>query len=128
MHELADHFSELLSRNGCNVDRIIPEWDLVKLEVNSIISGCKKKKYLEVWQKVFISDYKDSCKNILHVVELLLITPTTNAKLEQMFSRMNRVKTDWHNLLSCERLEHNLRIGEEGPSINDFNPEAPISK
>ena len=45
-----------------------------------------------------------------------------------MFSRMNYVKTDWWNHLSCERLEHNLCMGEEGPMSKDFNPEASISK
>ena len=85
-------------------------------------------KYLQVWEKIFNSDYKDSCKNILHIVELLLITTITNAKLEPMFSRMNHVKTDWQNHLSLERLEHNLCIGEEGPTSKDFNPKASISK
>ena len=83
-------------------------------------------KYLEVWE-VFNSDYKDSCKSVLHIVELL-ITPTTNAKLEQMFSRMNHIKMDWQNHLSCECLEHNLCIGEEDPTSKDFNPKASISK
>ena len=82
MNELVDHFSELLTKNGCDIDKIIPEWDLPKLEVSSVFSGCKKMKYLEVWEKVFNSDHKDSCKNVLHIVELLLITPTTNAKLK----------------------------------------------
>ena len=85
-------------------------------------------KYLEIWEKIFNSDYKDSCKNILHIVALLLITPTTNAKLEQMLSQMNRIKTDWQNRLSREHLECNLCIGEEGPTSKDFNPEASISK
>ena len=79
MNELVGHFSELLMKNGCDIDKIIPEWDLLKLEVSSVFSGCKKMKYLEVWEKVFNSDYKDSCKNILHIVELLLITATTSA-------------------------------------------------
>ena len=56
-------------------------------------------------------------------MELLLITLTANAKLEKMFSRMNQVKNDWRNRLTHERFEHNLRIGEDGPSIKDFYPE-----
>ena len=106
MSKLVDHFSELLTKNGCDIDKIIPEWDLLKLEVSSVFSGCKKMKYLEVWEKVFNSDYNytGSYKNILHIVELLLITPTINAKLEQMFSWMNRIKMDWRNHLSRERL------------------------
>ena len=31
MNELVDHFSELLTKNGCDIDKIIPEWDLLKL-------------------------------------------------------------------------------------------------
>ena len=34
-----------------------------------------------------------------------------------MFSRMNRVKMDFHNQLSRERLENCLRISEEGCDI-----------
>ena len=58
----------------------------------------------------------------------MLITPTTNAKLEQMFSCMLRVQTDWRNRLANERLDHNLRISEEGVSTSDYNPNDDIAK
>ena len=45
-----------------------------------------------------------------------------------MFSRMNRVKNDWRNRLSRERLEHNLRIGEDGPTNKDFDSKTSISR
>ena len=35
---------------------------------------------------------KENVKNVLYVIELLLITPFTNAKLERVFSCMNRIK------------------------------------
>ena len=57
---------------------------------------------------------------------MLLITPFTNAKLERMFSTMNRVKTDFRNKLSRERLEMCLRISEEGEKIEDFDPNESI--
>ena len=53
-----------------------------------------------------------SCSNVLHIIEFLLITPFTNAKLERIFSRLNRVKTDYCNRLGQEQLKHLLRIGE----------------
>ena len=56
-------------------------------------------------------------------IEILSITPFTNAKLERIFSRMNRVKTNFHNRLSIERLENCLRISEEGCAINEFDPD-----
>ena len=34
------------------------------------------------------------CKNTLHIIEFLLITPFSNAKLEHMFWQMLRVKSD----------------------------------
>ena len=51
--------------------------------------------YLDIWEKVFKSEeIKNDCPSVLHIIELLLITPFTNAKLERLFSRMGRVKND----------------------------------
>ena len=60
--------------------------------------------------------------------EILLITPFSNAKLERMFSRMIRVKNDWHNRLSCDQLSATMMICEEGPDIEKFNQDVAISK
>ena len=92
--------------------------------------GCATKlNYLDVWQKLLVNEsVKSQCSDVLHVIELLLITPFTNTKLEQMFSTMNRVKTDFHNWLSRERLENCLRISEEGWDIADYNPDNTIKK
>ena len=38
-----------------------------------------------------------------------------------MFSRLSRIKTDYHSRLGQEQLEHLLRIGEEGPKIEEFD-------
>ena len=45
-----------------------------------------------------------------------------------MFNRMNRVKTDFRNQLSRERLENCPRISEEGCNMADYNPENMIKK
>ena len=85
--------------------------------------------YLDVWQKLLVNEsVKSQCSDVLHVIELLLITSFTNAKLERMFSRMNRVKTDFRNRLSRERLENCLRISEERCDIADYNPDNAIKK
>ena len=127
--ELCEHFDEVLSDNGCDISKVSSEWDLLKLEVNSITAGMNSVNYLDVWSRIFSEkNIRESCKNSLHIIELLLITPTTNAKIERMFSRMNRVKTDWRNRLSRDRLEHNLRIGEEGPCVQDFSPDEAVAR
>ena len=48
------------------------------------------------------------------------------AKLELAFSRMNRVKTDRRSSLSRDRLDVLLRISEDGPFLEKFNPDASI--
>ena len=79
--------------------------------------------YIEVWQTVWKCDnIHKECANVMHIIELLLITPFTNAKVERLFSRMNRVKTILRSRLSSQRLETQLRIGEEGCSLAYFKP------
>ena len=65
-----------------------------------------------------------SCSNVLHIIKVLLITLFSNAKLERMFSRMNRVKIDFCNRLCQERLETLLGID---PGIKDFDLDCYIS-
>ena len=85
--------------------------------------------YLEVSKSIFTNDnVKRKCKNILYVIELLLITPFTNPKLEHVFSRMNRIKTESHNRFGQEKLDTQIRVGEEGVNITEFNPDPHIEK
>ena len=55
-----------------------------------------------------------------------LLCQFTIAKLERAFSRMNRVKTDRRSSLSSYRLDVLLRISEDGPPLEEFNPGASI--
>ena len=84
---------------------------------------------MEIWEHVFSNEnIIEECKNVLHIFEILLITPFSNAKLERMFSRMLRVKNDWRDRLSRDRLSATLMICEEGPDIEKFNPDVAISE
>ena len=46
----------------------------------------------------------------------------SNAKVERLFSLMNRVKTDNRASLSQSRLNSLLTICMEGPTLAEFNP------
>ena len=70
-----------------------------------------------------IHDVKEDCSNVLHLIELMLISPFTNAKVERLFSRMSRVKTDLRNRLRRNCLDVCLRIKKEGVTVNAFNPD-----
>ena len=127
--ELCIHFNNLLSQNQCSIENIPNEWDVLKSFLSPILKSESKTDYLEFWKDVFTNkDVSDDCKNVLQIIELLLITPFTNAKLERVFSRMNRIKTDSRNRLGQDRLDTQIRVGEEGVSIQDFDPDPYIKR
>ena len=97
--EIVEALEPLLISNQCNTKNIPNQWSSLKQRVIEIKKGCATKlNYLDVWQKLLVNEsIKSQCSNILHVIELLVITPFTNAKLKKMFSRMNRVKMDFCN-------------------------------
>ena len=84
---------------------------------------------MEIWECDFSNEnIIEECKNVLHIFNILLITPFSNAKLESMFSRMLHVKNDWRNRLSHDQLSAALMICEEGADIEKFNPDVAISE
>ena len=70
-----------------------------------------------------MASHRANVKNVMHLFEILLVVPFTNAIVERLFSRMNQVKTDFCNILSRSRLDTCLRVGEDRTSIEDFNPD-----
>ena len=79
--------------------------------------------YLEIWKCILTNhEVKAECVNVLHVFKILLITHFTNAKVERMFSRMGRIKTNWRNCLGHDRLDSLPRLSEEGQSLEKFDP------
>ena len=67
-------------------------------------------------------------RNIPNIIEILLVKPFSNAKLERMFSKMARVKSDWRNWLSQDHLDVLRSICKEGPSCKKFDSSPSIKK
>ena len=121
--DLVENLKVLLGNASCKIENILPEWDVLKTHMIPLIKNNSKSSYLDIWKTIFTNnEVSNECKNVLMIAEILLITPFSNAKLERMFSRMSRVKTDWRSRLSCTNLDALLRIGEEGPDVSDFDP------
>lgn len=123
---LTDRFCSLLTANGCDITRIEREWDMLKQFV--VTTGLRNMKYSDVWAKILTCSKKQSFENILHVIEILMVIPVSNAVLERMFSAMNRVHNDWRNNLGEKRVEHLLRIIADGPEPEDFESEASFAR
>ena len=104
--KLSNHFEALLQLNQCVVISIPNESDILKAYVLPMLTSIDSIDYLQIWSKLFKNkDVMSNCSKVLHIIELLLITPFSNAILERMFSQMNQVKTDFQNWLGQKRLE-----------------------
>ena len=125
--EMTNYFANLFSTGPTRVDKIPQEWLVLKSYMLPIISNNKKTYYLNIWKIVFSNQgIVKECRTVFDIFELFLICPFTNAKLERMFSCMNRVKNDWRSSLSRDRLDVLLCVSEDGPSLEEFNPDASI--
>ena len=88
-----------------------------------LINRNKNSTYLVLWKRVCLNiETKKEYHSVLHTFELLLVIPFKNAKLERMFSRMLRVKTNWRNRLNRQHFDTLLCIGQEGRTIGEFDP------
>ena len=81
--------------------------------------------YIIIW-RICKCYYNKKMQKRFGYFRTFLICPFTNAKLELAFSRINRVKTDRRSSLSRDRLYVLLRISEDSPSVQEFNPDASI--
>ena len=80
--------------------------DNLKTHMLPLVKNNKCVKYLNIWSRVFTSEtIREECKNILPIFEIMSIVTFTNAKVEPIFSEMNRVKTDSWNRLLRARLD-----------------------
>ena len=70
-------FQSLLQKAGCDVSSIPEEWFSLKVLVNTSL---RDKDYASLWETLLIkTPYKDNFKNVLHLVEILLVQPISAA-------------------------------------------------
>ncbi|XP_008281423.1 uncharacterized protein LOC103358295 [Stegastes partitus] len=116
---LLDHFSPILTRNGCDANLAREEYQSMKI---FIVSNYMDKSYHALWGMMltkmpFCSDYK----NILHLVHIMLALPVSSAVCERGFSSQRRIKSDVRGSLHVDTVEDLIRISMEGPSIDEFD-------
>ncbi|KAJ7354948.1 hypothetical protein OS493_029057 [Desmophyllum pertusum] len=72
--------------------------------------------------------YKDNFKNVLHLVEIMLVQPISAAQCGRAISAQNRVKSSLCIALGSSTLEELIRITAEGPPVPEFNPAPVVDK
>lgn len=82
IERLTNWFEPALRTAGCQVDDILPQWQSMKITFNAQF---RDKDYSSLW-KMFLSKepYKSDLKDILHLVEILLVPPISAAGCERI--------------------------------------------
>lgn len=121
--ELYDHFKLPLSNAGADgsLHDLLEQWHCL-LQYTKRYLNPSNTPYLRVWRRIFDSDRRNDWSIVLLLVELLFSIPISNAKVERLFSLMNRVKTDSRATLSENTLNRLTRIRMDGPNLEDYDP------
>ncbi|MGH0116050.1 UNVERIFIED_CONTAM: hypothetical protein FKN15_023083 [Acipenser sinensis] len=113
---LLNWYSDLLEKNGYNVDAGQARWRMLKTLVRGQFMD---KSYIGLWAVMLTKEpFCTDLKNLLHLVEIMLVLPISAVQCERGFSAQNRIKSKL-----CNSVEDLVRISAEGPSLELFDPE-----
>ena len=121
--ELYDHSKEPLSKAGLNgsLGELLDQWHHLLAYTKQYLEPSKTP-YLHVWRRIFDSSQRNEWSMVLILVELLFTIPISNAKMDRLFSLMNRVKTATRATLSESTLNNLITIRAKGPELREYDP------
>ena len=80
------------------------------------------KDYSSLWKMFLVKDpYKSDLKDILQLIEILLLLPISAAGCERMISLQNRINSSVRAALKKSSLEGLIRISAENWSLEEFD-------
>lgn len=126
IERLVTWFQPLLMSKGCCITAISSQWVSLKILVSTQF---KDKAYVDLWATLLTkTPYKEDLKDVLHLVEILLVLPISAAQCERAISAQNRIKNDSRSCLGGQTLEELMRISLEGPSLSEFDPDSAVKE
>lgn len=126
IERLVNWFDPGLKSGGCQLEDVIHQWHSLKITVNVQF---REKDYGSLWKMLISKDpYKSDLKDILHLVEILLVLPISAAGCERMVSAQNRIKSSLRASLKTQTLEGLIRISAQGPPLDNFNPAPSVNR
>ena len=88
----------------------------------------REKAYSDLWAILLTkAPYKDDLKDVLYLVEILLVLPLSAAQCERAISAQNRIKNCHRASLASHTTEDLIRISAEGPPLREFDPTAAVA-
>ena len=119
IQRLTEWFRPLLHTEGCNINSIHDQWVSLKILVKSQF---QKMDSINLWQAFLTkAPYKDNFKDVLHLVEIVLVLPISAAQCERAVSAQNRIKSSVRATLATSVVEDLIRLSSEGPPVADFD-------
>lgn len=126
IRHLTRRFQPILERAGCKISSIQDQWISLKIMVNGQL---RKLNYGSLWETLLTKvPYKDDFKDVLHLVELVLVLPISAAQCERAVSAQNRIKSSTRATLSVSVLEDLIRLSSEGPPVAEFDPTPAVNR
>lgn len=109
-------FSKLLDANGCEQSRLFGEMEVIFDHVKLFLPTTPLSK---AWPSLFAKQKELGIENAIHVAEICLAMPLSNAEIERIFSFLWRVFSKDRQSFKDEGLENLIRLKCD----NDTSPE-----
>ena len=119
---LVNCFQAPLTLSGCISSVILMQWLSMKVLVHSQFMD---KSYNDLWAMLLTKApyyYKDDLRDILFLIEILLVLPLSAAQCKRTISAQNRIKNSHRASLASQTTKDLIRISAEGPSLNELDP------
>ena len=93
----------------------------IQLILIMVIGQFRKLDYGSLWEMLLTKvPYKDNFKDVLQLVELVLVLPISATQCERPVSAQNQIKSSTRATLSVSVLEELIRLSSEGPPVAEF--------
>lgn len=121
---LLQHFQDVITAKGCDMDLAMAEWSRLKKMVRrrNVQNG------QQLTSRLSESSWAEEFPNLTHLYEIIEVMPLATAKVERAFPLMNHGKSNWRNQLSTDTLNQLMLISLEGPPEDQVNLQPAVDR
>ena len=102
---IVNTFRSLLEANNCEIEKLHSEFETVFDHVNLFLPNVSPSK---VWPNLFTKQKELNIENIIHVAEICIAIPLSNAETERVFSFLWKLFAKERQSLKNRALENTL--------------------
>ena len=107
---ISKRFEKLLLANGCDITKLLSEFEMLFDHVTLFLSTLSASK---AWPNLFSKQVELGIENVIHVAEICIAMPLSNAETERVFSFLWRVFSKERQSLKNKALENALILRSE---------------